>query len=70
MVWLVPFDIVFSVLRFEPVPNRNWFLAVQRQGLNSLNSALDYSKYSFKTKFMLFALDQVLVIWNLLLRFQ
>ena len=37
--WLVSFEIVFSVSRFEPVLNWNRFLAVQRHGLNSLNSA-------------------------------
>ena len=34
----VPFEIVFSVLRFEL--NWNRFLTIQRRGLNSLNSAL------------------------------
>ena len=37
--WLVPFEIVFSVSRFEPALNWNWFLAVQQSGFNSLNSA-------------------------------
>ena len=37
--WLVSLDIVFNVLRFEPALNWNRFLAVQRCGLNSLNSA-------------------------------
>jgi len=32
-------EIVFSVSRFEPALNWNRFLAVQRRGLNSFNSA-------------------------------
>ena len=43
----VPLEIVFSVSRFEPVLNWDRFLAVQRRGLNSLNSVSFYVK-SFK----------------------
>ena len=35
----IPLEIVFSVSRFEPGLNWNRFLADQRHGLNSLNSA-------------------------------
>ncbi len=37
--WLVPHDIVFSVSRLEPALNWNRILAVQRHGLNTLNSS-------------------------------
>ena len=37
--WLVSLGVVFSVSRFEPALNWNRFLADQRSGLNSLNSA-------------------------------
>ena len=36
--WLVPLEIVFSVLRLESALNWNRFLSIQRRGLNSLNS--------------------------------
>ena len=37
--WLVPFEIVFRVSRFEPALNWNRFLTDLRRGLNCLNSA-------------------------------
>ena len=39
--WLVPLKNTCSVSRFEPALNCNRFWAVQRSGLNSLNSASD-----------------------------
>ena len=38
---MVPLKIKFNVSRFESALNWNRFLAVQRRGLNSLNSALE-----------------------------
>ena len=46
--WLDPLEIVFIATRFVPALNWNRFLAVQRRGLNSLNSASEWIDYSFK----------------------
>ena len=47
---VVHIEIVFSVSRFEPALNWNRFLAVQRRGLNSLNSASVVPKLFFSVK--------------------